>query len=344
MIEMVLPQFGMGMADGTITIWHKAAGDAVRRGEPLCDVEAAKTTVEVGAPCDGVLLQIIVPSGTNVPVNTVIAVIDAVGAEPLPVPAEPVRAADPSSSAATPALVPASSALPAPRPVPERPGRGPQIEPRARRAARERGLDLAVIQGSGPGGRITEEDVLQAMQVATPIAAPASATPSAPFNAAPVFQVLRMRLDGAPLTALLDAVADAGGTRVSLQTVLVKAAAGALCEADLASLPVCRRDEDGALLSVFDPLALSASALEGRFMPAEIADTCLVIEPLADGGMEDAARFDPACAASLSVSVLAASELVLVLVVSGPAMAYADARRLLGALRKRLEQPLAILA
>ena len=192
-----------------------------------------------------------------------------------------------------------------------------------------------MIQGSGPGGRITEEDVLQAMQPAAPIAVPASATPSPPFNAAPVFQVLRMRLDGAPLTALLDAVADAGGTRVSLQTVLVKAAARALAEAGLASLPVCRRDEDGALLSVSDPLALSASALEGRFMPAEIADVCLVIEPLADGGVEDAARFDPACAASLSVSVLPAGQLVLVLVVSGPAMPSADARRLLGALRKR---------
>lgn len=350
MIEMVLPQFGMGMADGTITIWHKAVGDAVRQGEPLCDVEAAKTTVEVGAPCDGVLLQIIVPSGTNVPVNTVIAVIGAVGAEPLPVPAEPVRVAEQSNPAVTPAPVPAKSAPPAPRPVSERPGRGPQIEPRARRAARERGLDLAVVQGSGPGGRITEEDVLRVIQtaamspVSTPIAAPANATPGASVSAAPVFQVLRTRCDGTALIALLDAVAVAAGTRISLQTLLVKAAAGALSEAGLASLPVYRRDEDGALLSVSDPLALSASALEGRFRPAESADPCLVIEPLADAEMEDAGRFDPACAASLSASVLPAGELVLVLVVSGPAMPYADARHLLGALRKRLEQPLALLA
>ncbi|WP_298287271.1 biotin/lipoyl-containing protein [Novosphingobium sp.] len=343
MIEMVLPQFGMGMADGTITIWHKAVGDAVRQGEPLCDVEAAKTTVEVGAPCDGVLLQIIVPSGTNVPVNTVIAVIGSVGAEPLPVPTERVRAAEPSNPAATPVPDPAKSAPPAPRPAPERPGRGPQIEPRARRAARERGLDLAVIQGSGPGGRITEEDVLRAVQPTAPIAALGSATPSAPHNAAPVFQVLRARCDGSSLTALLDAVAVAAGMRISLQTLLVKAAAGALCEAGLASLPVCRRDEDGALLSVSEPLEFSTSALEGRFGPAEIAGACLVIEPLVDGGMEEAARFDPACAASLSVSVLPAGELLLVLVVSEPAMPYADARCLLGALRKRLEQPLAIL-
>lgn len=354
MIEMVLPQFGMGMADGTITIWHKAEGDVVRQGEPLCDVEAAKTTVEVGAPCDGILQQILVPSGTNVPVNTVIAVIGAVGAEPLPMPSEPERAPEPSSPAAATPPVPAKSAPPAQRSVPERPGGGPQIEPRARRAARERGLDLSAIVGSGPGGRIIEEDVLRTMQptpmspvavpVEAPIAAPASALPSAPSNSAPVFQVLRMRCDGAPLTALLDAVGDVAGTCISLQTVLVKAAAGALAEAGLAGLPVCLRDEDGALLAVSDALALSASALEGRFLPAETAGAFLVIEPLAKEGLKDAARFDPACAASLSFSVLPAGELVVVLVVSGPAMSRADAGRFLVALRDRLEQPLAILA
>ena len=151
-----------------------------------------------------------------------------------------------------------------------------------------------------------------------------------------------MRCGGTALTALLDAVADAAGMCISLQTVLVKAAAGALSEVGLASLPVYRRDEEGVLLSVPDPLALSASALERRFRPADSADPCLVIEPLADAGIEDAARFDPACAASLSVSVLPEGDLVLVLVVSGPAMPYADARRLLGALRNLLEQPLAI--
>ena len=354
MTEMVLPQFGMGMADGTILVWHKAVGDAVRQGEPLCDVEAAKTTVEVGAPCNGVLLQILVPGGTNVPVNTVIAVIGEAGA--VPITAEPVRTVEQSSPAPmpepVPAPVPAQAAPPAPRSVPDRPGKGPQIEPRARRAARDCGLDLAAIQGSGPGGRIVEEDVLRALQpvAPSPVAAPAIAQRSP----AVVFQILRMRCDARPLAALLDAVAAIGGVPIPLRAVIVKAVALALIDAGRGDLPLCVRSDDGGLLAVGDPVGLGASAIEARFEPVVASEACLVIEPLADAGLEhagledagleDAGRFDPACAASLSVSASSADELVLALVVSGPAMPCADARRVLGALRDRIGQPLAILA
>ena len=353
MTEMVLPQFGMGMADGTILVWHKAVGDAVRQGEPLCDVEAAKTTVEVGAPCNGVLLQILVPGGTNVPVNTVIAVIGEAGA--VPITAEPVRTVEQSSPAPMPEPVPApvpahvqaQAAPPAPRSVPDRPGKGPQIEPRARRAARDRGLDLAAIQGSGPGGRIVEEDVLRALQpvAPSPVAAPAS-LPRAP---APVFQILRMRCDARPLAALLDAVAAIGGVPIPLRAVIVKAVALALIDAGRGDLPLCVRSDDGGLLAVGDPVGLGASAIEARLAPVVASEACLVIEPLADAGLEhagleDAGRFDASCAASLSVSTSPADELALALVVSGPAMPYADARRVLGALRDRIGQPLAILA
>ena len=76
MIEVRLPQYGMGMADGTITAWRKAEGDAVTEGEILCDVEAAKAVVEVEAPASGVLRRILAKEGENVPVNSLIAEMD----------------------------------------------------------------------------------------------------------------------------------------------------------------------------------------------------------------------------------------------------------------------------
>lgn len=343
MTEMVLPQFGMGMADGTIIAWHKAVGDAVRQGEPLCDVEAAKTTVEVGAPCDGILQQILVPSGTNVPVNTVIAVIGQVGAEPAPV--EPERPVAQSSNAAV-VPVPIKSVPPKARPMPDRPGAGPQVEPRARRAARERGLELVTIIGSGPGGRIIEEDVLRA---ATP--APPSATASAPLVSQPrrteaVFQIWRMRCDGQPLATLLDAIAGTPGKRIPLRSVLLKAASLALDDAGLVGWHVQLRTDEGVLLAPAVSVGLSAGAIEDALLPFDSDGPCLVIEPLAADGLEDAARFDSSCAASLSVCVSGEEReaLVLALVVSGAAMPSVTAKSFLVAVRGLLEMPFAVLA
>jgi pyruvate/2-oxoglutarate dehydrogenase complex dihydrolipoamide acyltransferase (E2) component len=76
MIELKLLQFGMGMTDGTLISWHKRRGDAVTRGEIVAEVEAAKAVVEIQAPCDGVLAEILVPENTTVPVHTVLARID----------------------------------------------------------------------------------------------------------------------------------------------------------------------------------------------------------------------------------------------------------------------------
>lgn len=76
MIAVKLPQHGMGMADGTIVAWLKQVGDRVSRGEVLAEVEAAKTTIEIEAPADGKLTEILVATDENVPVHTVIAMID----------------------------------------------------------------------------------------------------------------------------------------------------------------------------------------------------------------------------------------------------------------------------
>jgi pyruvate dehydrogenase E2 component (dihydrolipoamide acetyltransferase) len=149
--EVRLPQAGMGMTDGTVLDWLKEVGDQVRAGECIAEVEAAKTTLEIEAPCDGVLARILTPVGTLVPVREVMAVIAfpgeevSAGTEPPPATGAP---AVPAASA------PAGTGTSAPGP----PG-GVQVVPAARRLAREHGIDLAGVTGSGPGGRITEADV-----------------------------------------------------------------------------------------------------------------------------------------------------------------------------------------
>ena len=144
--EVRLPQAGMGMTDGTVLDWLKDVGDPVRAGECIAEVEAAKTTLEIEAPCDGILARILTPAGTLVPVREVMAVIAFPGEE-VSADAEPPRA--------SPAPPPPAAGVPAP----PRPPAGVQVVPAARRLAREHGVDLADMAGSGPGGRITEADV-----------------------------------------------------------------------------------------------------------------------------------------------------------------------------------------
>jgi len=184
MTELRLPQFGMGMTDGTINAWHKAEGDHVLKGELLCDIEAAKTTVEYESPITGVLSRILVGVDENVPVNTPIAIFDEAGDAPSPT-TEPARAAiaDPPPTKATPLArrtaeqdsvdlnaVAGTGARGRIRrcDVVDARGQAPaapsvdtvEIEPRARKAARDNGIDLATVTGSGPNGRIVAEDVL----------------------------------------------------------------------------------------------------------------------------------------------------------------------------------------
>ena len=178
-----MPQLGETVAEGKITKWFKAAGDAVKPGDNLFEIETDKTSMEVPSTTTGTLTEIHFKVGEVAKVGAVIAVISGPGAAQSP-PAAPAPAKVPSAPAAMarPASVPAQAvaqAAPAPRTAPmdpfrevrtpERnfgPGRlagGTSVTPLARRLAGERGIDLSRVSGSGPHGRIVARDVEQAM-------------------------------------------------------------------------------------------------------------------------------------------------------------------------------------
>jgi len=190
--DVVMPQMGESIFEGTITKWLKQVGDSVNKDEPLFEISTDKVDAEIPAPIAGVLTEIKVPEGATVQINTVVAVIGgssaAVAAAPKPAVAE----------AKTAAPAPAASAMPA-----ASAGTTEKLRssPLVRRIARDNNLDLRQLQGTGAGGRITKEDALKflaengagasAPAVAPAVAAsaasiPASTPASAPAAVAPL--------------------------------------------------------------------------------------------------------------------------------------------------------------
>ena len=166
--EVKLPRLGQGMESGTIVRWLKAEGDAVKANEPLYELDTDKVTQEVESEVDGVLLRIVVQEGET-EVGTTIAVIGSdsndVTVQETPTAGEVV---EPGPEAAVAPAAPAAEApLPAgngsvPEHVAPSPGARIKASPLARRIARERGLELSSIAGTGPDGRILAEDVERA--------------------------------------------------------------------------------------------------------------------------------------------------------------------------------------
>jgi 2-oxoglutarate dehydrogenase E2 component (dihydrolipoamide succinyltransferase) len=188
--DVVMPQMGESIFEGTITKWLKKPGDKVERDEPLFEISTDKVDAEIPSPSAGVLKEIKVNEGQTVPIQTVVAVIDgagsAVAAAPAPAPAPAKAAAPPAPAAAapapTPAPRPAAAAAPsAPAAVPPRSG-GERIHssPLVRRMAAEHGIDLTTVPGTGAGGRISKQDIEAVIAAG---AAPAAAPPSAPAAA-----------------------------------------------------------------------------------------------------------------------------------------------------------------
>src|SRR6201984_901254 len=187
-VDVIMPQMGESIFEGTITKWLKKPGDKIERDEPLFEISTDKVDAEIPSPSAGVLKEIKVNEGQTVPIQTVVAVIDADGASagtstvasaPAPAPAKaeaPAEASAPPKSEAPPkpAPSPAASALRAAAPSPaaasssappQRPG-GEKIRssPLVRRIARENNVDLSQIPGTGAGGRISKHDIRAAIE------------------------------------------------------------------------------------------------------------------------------------------------------------------------------------
>jgi pyruvate dehydrogenase E2 component (dihydrolipoyllysine-residue acetyltransferase) len=179
--DVKLPRLGQGMESGVIVRWLKAEGDTVARGEPLYELDTDKVTQEVEAELDGVLTKIVVPEG-EVEVGTTIALMETDGVAESP----DGDSARETAAAATEAAPREEPAAPEARPAAEPPTspsslRTPEgrveagrvkASPLARRIARERGVDLASLRGTGPDGRILAEDVEKAAAGAAPPRAP----------------------------------------------------------------------------------------------------------------------------------------------------------------------------
>ena len=198
MADITLPQLGETVTEGTITRWFKKVGDTIAADEPLFEVSTDKVDTEVPSPVAGTVTEIRVAEGETVAVGTVIAVVGAAGAAPAPAPvaAAPVAAPAPVVAAAAPAPVIAVPA-PAPAPVVAAPSQTNKLlSPVVRRLVTEHQIDIDALTGSGPGGRITREDVLDyidqhglkaAAQVASaPAPAPVVSTPAPVAAPAPM--------------------------------------------------------------------------------------------------------------------------------------------------------------
>jgi len=170
--DVVMPQMGESITEGTITKWLKKPGDNIQRDEPLFEISTDKVDAEIPSPVAGVLSEIKVEAGNTVQINTVVAVIGSAGAAVAPV-------AQPAAPSAQPAPAPAAAeAAPELETGEEETGERVRSSPLVRRIARENNLDLRQVPGTGSAGRITKEDILGHLAKGAP-AAPA-AKPAAP--------------------------------------------------------------------------------------------------------------------------------------------------------------------
>ena len=147
-MDVLMPQLGETVGEGTIAAWHKGVGDAVEKGDVLLDVETDKVATEIEAPASGVLASIDVPEGETVDVGTVLAVIAVEGEVVAEKPSAAVETA-----AATEAAKPTGGGLPGKQ-------AGERVSPAVRRLLKQHGLDIADIPGTGRDGRVTRQDVV----------------------------------------------------------------------------------------------------------------------------------------------------------------------------------------
>ncbi len=178
--DVVMPQMGESIFEGTITKWLKKPGDAVEKDEPLFEISTDKVDAEIPAPASGVLTEIKSPEGETVTINTVVAIIG--GSDEVPVvPTDPVITATPAEQATAPASVAAPTTQPIAKqePAPVLSDEPVRSSPLVRRIAREHNVDIRHIRGTGSAGRINKDDILRYIaQGPAPAAASSAPAPA----------------------------------------------------------------------------------------------------------------------------------------------------------------------
>jgi len=323
--EVIMPALEMAQESGRILRWLKAEGDTVAKGEPLMEIETDKVTVDVEAPADGILAGIRAGEGDDVPVGDAVAFLLAPGEE-LPEPAAvavaaPAAAGSAAQAGAQPASAPAGDGMAA---VAQR-GRRAPASPKARRIAREHGIDLTAVSGSGPGGAILASDLAAAPAAAAP--GPRSAGPelgaiwrrmaertTASWQSTPHFFLLR-DVDASRLVSWRESLrARPGFETVTHTDLLVKIAAealgrhrqvnaswrdGGLVRSDEINVGVAVAVDDGLVVPVVhgaDRLELGqiaarrtelvTAAREGRLQPHDVSGGTFTISNLGMYGVD----------------------------------------------------------
>ena len=197
MAELVLPQLGETVTEGTVTRWFKKVGDTVAADEMVLEISTDKVDTELPSPIAGVIVEIRVQEGETVPVGAVLAIVgDSAGApapapaaapvqsapEPAPAPAPAPAAPAPVAPAPAPAPTTAPAPVPVPVPVADSGASSMVLSPVVRRLISDNGLDVSSIVGTGPGGRITRDDVMAVIEKGV---RPAASAPAAPAPVAP---------------------------------------------------------------------------------------------------------------------------------------------------------------
>jgi pyruvate dehydrogenase E2 component (dihydrolipoamide acetyltransferase) len=207
-LKFGMPSLGHTMEKGKVIEWLKQEGQTVSKGEPLLVVETDKVVTEVEAPADGIVLKILVQPDEERPIGATLALLAAPGEALSEADMRQLLAAETPSVAAL--AVPAASVASPPSAAPMRDtGERVKISPIARKLAEELGIDTASLQGSGPGGRITKEDVLRVAEAgqAAPPAAPAPVAAGSPVTSVPAATRLSVSRT-VPLTGMRGRVAE----------------------------------------------------------------------------------------------------------------------------------------
>ncbi|HKF02437.1 MAG TPA: 2-oxoglutarate dehydrogenase, E2 component, dihydrolipoamide succinyltransferase [Candidatus Sulfotelmatobacter sp.] len=185
--DIIMPQMGESIVEGTITKWLKKPGDKVQRDEPLFEISTDKVDAEIPAPASGILQEIKVTEGTTVGVNTIVGTIAVDGeAAAAPAKSSPAKAAPAPPAAAKEEKKAAPTPGPAPAAPPQEEEEEARSSPLVRKIAREHSVSLSQVTGTGLGGRITKQDIMQFIESqgsTQPASVPAS--PAQPAAAAP---------------------------------------------------------------------------------------------------------------------------------------------------------------